>query len=84
MGSVGMDTGTEGLVERRFGRLGKVGDMGEDCGLRRRTKVEMGVLAMRSASRVSFLSSLRLRPLVDGACLRLRNGEEERGELDSA
>lgn len=84
VGRVGMDTGSVGLVERRFGRLGKVGEMGEDCGLRRRTKLEIGVFAMRSASRVSFLSTRRLSPLVDGGCVRPRNGEVERGEVESA
>lgn len=78
-----MDTGTERLDERR-GRFGKVGEIGDDCGLRRRTKEEIGVLAMRSASRVSFFSTRRLRPLVGGGCVSPRRGDEERGEVDSA
>jgi hypothetical protein len=77
LGSVGMVTGIEGLVERR-GRVGKVGEIGDDCGLRRRRKVEMGVLAMTSASSVSFFSTRLLRELADVRWTKLRSGEDER------
>lgn len=84
VGRVGIDTGNDGLVERRFCRWGKVGEIGEDCGLLRRTNVEMGVFAIRSASNVSFFSVRRRRLLLDDRVARPRSGDEERGEDESA
>ena len=78
-----MDTGSDGVVARRL-RVGNVGEIGEDCGLRRRTNDEIGVLAMRSASSVSFFSTRLLRVLFDVRCTRLRRGDDERGEDESA
>ena len=84
LGSVGMDTGIDGLVDRR-GRVGKVGEIGEDCGLRRRTNAEMGVFAIMSASSVSFFSTRLLSELADVRWTRPRSGEDERlGEDESA
>lgn len=40
-----METGREGLDER-LRRCGKVGEIGDDCGVFRRKNVEMGVFAM--------------------------------------
>lgn len=45
-GSVGMETGNFGLVERFLlfrARWAKVGEIGDDWGVRRRTKVDMGI-----------------------------------------
>ena len=44
VGRVGMDTGNVGLDDRL--RWGNVGEMGDDWGVLRRKKVEMGVFAM--------------------------------------
>lgn len=54
-GRVGIQTGSDGLVDRLFLRWGKVGDVGDVDGVLRRTKVEMGIFAVRSVSdKVSF------------------------------
>lgn len=82
-GRVGMETGTDGAVARRL-RVGNVGEMGEDCGLRKRTNVEIGVFAMRSASSVSFFSTRLLSVLFDVRCTRPRRGDVERGDDDNA
>lgn len=80
-----MDTGTsrDGAVARRW-RAGNVGEIGEDCGLLRRTKVEIGVLAMRSASSVSFFSTRLLKVLFDVRCTSPRRGNDEQGDDESA
>lgn len=55
MGTVGIQTGSVGLEDRFRLRFGKVGDVGDACGVLRRTKDEMGMFAVRSVSdRVSF------------------------------
>ena len=79
-----METGREGLDER-LRRWGNVGEMGDDCGVLRRKKVEIGVLATKSESRESF-SGRRLveRLMVDERRPTLRNGDMDRGELDRA
>ena len=48
VGKVGIVTGSDGLEDRL--RCGNVGEMGDDWGVLRRRKVEIGVLAMRSGS----------------------------------
>ncbi len=85
VGSVGMETGNEGL-EERLKRCGKVGEIGEDWGVLRRRNVEIGVLATRSASNVSFAGRRADdEPNVEERCLpTIRCGDIERGEVDSA
>lgn len=84
VGSVGMETGSDGL-EDRLDRLGNVGEIGEDCGVLRRKNVEMGVLAMRSASNASFCG--RFGPLVSPTAEErrptLRVGDRPGGDDDS-
>lgn len=84
VGRVGMETGSEGLDER-LRRWGKVGEMGDDCGVLRRRKVDMGVLATKSGSRESF-SGRRLedRLRVDERRATVRIGDMDRGEVESA
>lgn len=81
VGSVGMVTGKEGLAER-FDRVGNVGDMGDDCGVLRRRNVEMGILAIRSASNDRFFGRLAplLSPSAEERRPTLRGGEIRRGE----
>lgn len=84
VGSVGMETGREGLDER-LRRCGKVGEMGDDCGVLRRRNVEMGVLATKSGSRDSFSGRrLVVRPRADERRATLRIGDMDRGEVDRA
>lgn len=84
VGSVGMETGREGL-DGRLRRCGNVGEMGDDWGVLRRRKVDMGVLATKSGSRDSF-SGRRLidRLRVDERRATLRNGDMDRGEVERA
>lgn len=84
VGRVGMETGSEGLLERRVRWWWNVGEMGDDCGLLRRRNVEMGVLAMRSASSDSFLSRRALSDMLDVRCAMPRNGDDGRGDDESA
>jgi len=86
-GRVGIETGCEGLTDR-LTRWGKVGEIGDDCGVLRRRKEEIGILAMRSESaKVNFSGRLELvvvRPSAEDLCFTVRTGTEGHGEEDSA
>lgn len=63
VGRVGIKTGAEGDDDRL--RWGKVGEMGDDCGVRLLTYVDMGVFAMKSPSLSdSFSGRLPLLPML--------------------
>ena len=76
-----METGKEGLADR-FDRVGNVGEMGDDCGDFRLKNVEMGILAIRSASNDRFLGRLAplLSPTAEERRPTVRGGESRRGE----
>ena len=84
VGSVGSDTGRDGLDERL--RCWNVGEMGDDCGVLRRRKVEMGVFAMRSASSVGFCPRFDalVSPTADERRPTGRGGDHSRGDEDPA
>lgn len=81
-----MITGCDGLDDRL--RCGKVGEMGEDCGVRLRTKVEMGVLPNKSASTNDNFSGRRecvvVRPNAEDRRPMLRCGNGGHGDDDKA
>lgn len=47
-GRVGIETGCTGLHDRFRMRFEKEGDVGDPCGVLRRTNVDIGVFAVRS------------------------------------
>ena len=87
VGNFGMETGCDGL-EDRLVRWGKVGEMGEDCGVLRRTKVEIGVLPNKSAStKANFSGRLEwvvVRPSAEERRPTVRCGNGGHGDDDNA
>jgi len=81
-----METGNEGLDERFLDSVGKVGDVGDVCGVLRRTNVEIGVWAGRSPSDSRNFSGrcTALLKLSAEAFRPATRGDERRGEVESA